>query len=153
MNLCFDGSVVSGYVDIVGVSICQVPVSQLVLVCYEPQFIPQIYTTCGGRRQEIHQQQILIWWITPLLQLLLFVRFWVSNCGNKMNLLPYNFFYHQSWGWQRCSLGRRSWCRATQLACERCWNWTLCRLLCHCNRGWSCRSAGQSSWPKLPHLI
>lgn len=52
MNLCFDGSVVSGYVDIVGVSICQVSVSQLVLVCYEPQFIPQIYTPCRNKLTE-----------------------------------------------------------------------------------------------------
>lgn len=49
MNLCFDGSVVSGYVDIVGVSICQISVSQLVLVCYEPQLIPQIYTSCRDK--------------------------------------------------------------------------------------------------------
>lgn len=48
-NLCFDGSVVSGYVDIVGVSICQISVSQLVLVCYEPQLIPQVDTSCRGK--------------------------------------------------------------------------------------------------------
>lgn len=49
MNLCFDGSVVSGYIDIMGVSICQVSVRQLVIVCYEPQLIHQIYTPCGDK--------------------------------------------------------------------------------------------------------
>lgn len=49
MNLCFDGSVVSGYVDIMGVAICKVSASQLVLVCYEPQLIAQIYTTFEQR--------------------------------------------------------------------------------------------------------
>lgn len=59
MNLCFDGPVVSSYVDIMGVSICQVSVSQLVFVCYEPKLIPQIYTTCGERSNKIHQNRIL----------------------------------------------------------------------------------------------
>lgn len=47
-NLRLDGSVVSGYVDVMRVSICQVTVSQLVLVCYEAQLVPQIHGSCGG---------------------------------------------------------------------------------------------------------
>lgn len=49
MNLCFDGSVMSGDVDIMRESICQVSVSQLVLVCNEPQSIAQIYAPCGNK--------------------------------------------------------------------------------------------------------
>lgn len=49
MNLCFDGSVMSGDVDIMWESICQVSVSQLVLVCNESQFIAQIYAPCGNK--------------------------------------------------------------------------------------------------------
>lgn len=49
MDLSFDGSVMSGDVDVMWESICQVPVSQLVLVCYEPQFIAQIYGPCGSK--------------------------------------------------------------------------------------------------------
>ena len=40
--LCPDGPVVSGYVDVVGVSICQVPEGQLVLVGNQPQPIPHV---------------------------------------------------------------------------------------------------------------
>lgn len=49
MNLCFDGSVMSGDVDIMGESICQVSVSQLVLVCNESQSIAQIYAPCESK--------------------------------------------------------------------------------------------------------
>lgn len=49
MNLCFDGSVMSGDVDIMWESICQVSGSQLVLVCNEPQPIAQIYTPCENK--------------------------------------------------------------------------------------------------------
>lgn len=49
MNLRFDGSVMSGDVDIMWESICQVSVSQLVLVCNKPQFIAQIYAPCGNK--------------------------------------------------------------------------------------------------------
>lgn len=49
MNLRFDGSVMSGDVDVMWESIRQVPVRQLVLVCYEPQFIAQIYRPCGSK--------------------------------------------------------------------------------------------------------
>lgn len=47
-NLRLDGSVVSGYVDVMRVSICQVAVSQLVLVRYEAQLVPQIHSSCRG---------------------------------------------------------------------------------------------------------
>lgn len=46
MNLCFDGSVMSGNVDIMWKSISQVSVSQLVRMRYKPQFIAQIYSPC-----------------------------------------------------------------------------------------------------------
>lgn len=49
MNLSFDGSVMSGDVDIMRESICQVSVSQLVLVCNEPQSIAQIDAPCGNK--------------------------------------------------------------------------------------------------------
>lgn len=49
MNLCFDGSVMSGDVDVMWESICQVSVSQLVLVCNESQSIAQIYAPCGNK--------------------------------------------------------------------------------------------------------
>lgn len=48
-NLRLDGSVMSGDVDVMWESICQVSVSQLVLVCYKPQFIAQIYGSCGSK--------------------------------------------------------------------------------------------------------
>lgn len=54
INLGFDGSVMPGDVDIMWKSVCQVSVSQLVLVCYEPQFIPQIYSPCGSKCIERH---------------------------------------------------------------------------------------------------
>lgn len=54
MNLCFDGSVMSGDVDVMWESICQISVSQLVFLCYHPQFIPQNYTTCGKGIVSVH---------------------------------------------------------------------------------------------------
>lgn len=58
-DLCFDGSVMPGDVDIMWKSVCQVSVSQLVLVCYEPQFIPQIYSPCGSKCIERHREHTL----------------------------------------------------------------------------------------------
>lgn len=57
MNLCFDGSVMSGDVDVMRESICQVSMSQLVFLCYHPQFIPQNYTTCGNKYIEGHSER------------------------------------------------------------------------------------------------
>lgn len=65
MNLCFDGSVMSGDVDVMWESVCQVPVSQLVLVCYEPQFIAQIYGPCGSKCIERHRERTLRWFNRP----------------------------------------------------------------------------------------
>lgn len=61
MNLRFDGSVMSGDVDVMWESICQVAVSQLVLVCYEPQFIAQIYCPCGSKCIERHRERTPRW--------------------------------------------------------------------------------------------
>lgn len=61
MNLRFDGSVMSGDVDVMWESICQVPVSKLVLVCYEPQFIAQIYGPCGSKCIERHGERTPRW--------------------------------------------------------------------------------------------
>lgn len=59
IDLCFDGSVMPGDVDVMWKSVCQVSVSQLVLVCYEPQFIPQIYSPCGSKCIERHCERML----------------------------------------------------------------------------------------------
>lgn len=65
MNLSFDGPVMSGDVDVMWESICQVAVSQLVLVCYEPQFIAQIYGACGSKCIERHRERPLRWFNQP----------------------------------------------------------------------------------------
>lgn len=59
-NLRFDGSVVSGDVDVMRESICQVSVSQLVLVCNEPQSIAQIYAPCGSKHTTGTRSAVLV---------------------------------------------------------------------------------------------
>lgn len=60
-NLRLDGSVVSGYVDVMRVSICQVSVCQLVLVCYEPQLIPQLSAACEETHNKTSYCQLGGW--------------------------------------------------------------------------------------------
>lgn len=102
MDLCFDGSVVSGNVDVVGVSICQVSVSQLVLVCYEPQLIPQIYTACRGRGNKIHHKAYTVL-INNCISSTTF-RFWVSNLWMKWICCPTYVILLQNWVFLTVSL-------------------------------------------------